>query len=292
MGLLTQKEIQEILETYSTRKKEFRLVSEKSHSYLSKYLKEYMISIEEEIDIYSGKQTGRILVFHTQYGGKCTFRDTWERDKNGCLFFKYRNTPDEPISDVNAIQYLKEEIAMLKEAGKKILKDPKVPYVVKGTAQQQIEELKSSLALSRGIYDILLEHYRKLNFDKTQQFKSTSLYQEMVQDLEQYKAQKDAVEQLLANADERENALQNKVQELLAENERLKKVIKETAPSLPQHNARGAGRKKGDEKWQKRFEEFSALMQQGVEQGVIIERMHISVSTFYRLHKIYKEKID
>ena len=55
------------------------------------------------------------------------------------------------------------------------------------------------------------------------------------------------------------------------------------------HNARGAGRKKDNEKMQNLRKDYKVLMDDGLDMEAIMERLQISRSTYYRLKKYWDE---
>lgn len=71
--------------------------------------------------------------------------------------------------------------------------------------------------------------------------------------------------------------------ELRAENEALRK-------SKPVHNERGAGRRKNDKTYMKRYAEFSDLVRRGKSMTEIMKQMEISRSTYFRFMKVFREK--
>lgn len=114
---ITKAEIAKILSVYSIRKNEFEPIGDSGHFYQSKIVKGYTISISQEIleaKDYSEK-TGRIVVSHTQHNGKKTFNDIWQRDQDGTLQFRFRNLWNQPFSDSDYIQELKEQLGELKK---------------------------------------------------------------------------------------------------------------------------------------------------------------------------------
>lgn len=105
MQELKQSEIEKILNTYSVRKDEFKEVSPNSHSYQSTLVSGYLVTLSVDSD-------ERILVSHTQDGGKRTFVDVWERTEIG-LLFKFRNPWNLPLSDADYIKDLERELTEL-----------------------------------------------------------------------------------------------------------------------------------------------------------------------------------
>lgn len=80
------------------------------------------------------------------------------------------------------------------------------------------------------------------------------------------------------------NDAERKIEELkksLAEKDKL--LIK-----LKGHNARGAGRRKADDKWMDSYREFAELYESQKLINEIMEKMGISRSTYYRYKKLHK----
>lgn len=76
------------------------------------------------------------------------------------------------------------------------------------------------------------------------------------------------------------------IQELQEENRKLR------IQSEPVRNARGAGRKKNDATYMKRYAEFANLVRKGNNMTEIMELMEISRSTYFRFMKSYKEDLE
>lgn len=76
------------------------------------------------------------------------------------------------------------------------------------------------------------------------------------------------------------------IQELQEENRKLRNQTE------PVHNARGAGRKKNDATYMKRYAEFANLVRKGNNMTEIMELMEISRSTYFRFMKSYKEDLE
>lgn len=76
------------------------------------------------------------------------------------------------------------------------------------------------------------------------------------------------------------------IQELQEENRKLR------SQSEPVRNARGAGRKKNDATYMKRYAEFANLVRKGNNITEIMELMEISRSTYFRFMKSYKEDLE
>lgn len=76
------------------------------------------------------------------------------------------------------------------------------------------------------------------------------------------------------------------IEELQEENRKLRSQIE------PVHNARGAGRKKNDAAWIKKYVEFCSLVKDGKTMVDIMGKMQISRSTYFRFLKSYKEDLE
>lgn len=116
---ITKKEIADILKTYSVRTDEFEPFGDEGCSFKNKYLRGYVLSIEQEF-LNGIEKTGRIVVSHSRTNGKHTFRDIWQRDLEGNLQFVFRNPWDKPFTDYDYIKDLEAQISELKEYGLKL----------------------------------------------------------------------------------------------------------------------------------------------------------------------------
>lgn len=154
---ITQAEINKILKTYSIQKDEFIPVDDTKYFYQSQLVKGYTISISEETKDgknYSEK-TGRILVSHSQWNGRKTYNDIWERTKDGVLQFKFRNLWNQPISDVWYIKELEHQVEKLTEAGRNLQEQLKVAesntvhynqkLIIDNDEQNTIKELQEQI---------------------------------------------------------------------------------------------------------------------------------------------------
>lgn len=119
---ITKAEILKIIRTYSIRKDEFHPVRESEYFFQSQIIKGYTITISQETidapDYF--EKTGRIIVTHTQFNGKRTYVDVWERDQDGNLQFRFRNLWNQPLSDTGYIKELEEKNDQLLQAGRKL----------------------------------------------------------------------------------------------------------------------------------------------------------------------------
>lgn len=113
---ITKSEIEKILKTYSTHKDEFQPVGTQEYFFQSRIIKGYTISIiqeKSESEEYS-EITGRIIVSHTQWNGKKTYNDIWQRDSSGIIQFFCRNLWNQPISDADYIREIEEKNVQLR----------------------------------------------------------------------------------------------------------------------------------------------------------------------------------
>lgn len=119
---ITKFEISKLLKTYSIRKDEFQPVKESGYFFQSQIIKGYTLTISQETINAPNyfKKTGRIIVSHTQFNGKRTYVDIWERDRNGDLQFCFRNLWNQPLSDADYIKELEEKNDQLQQAGRKL----------------------------------------------------------------------------------------------------------------------------------------------------------------------------
>lgn len=161
---ITKKEASDILKSYSVRTNEFEQVGDNGYFFKSNYTRGYTISLEPEIqrDI----KTGRVVVSHTQSGGKRTFQDIWERDSDNRLQFKFRNPWDSPFADYAYIQELETQILELKEAGQKIQEQLAEHHGPSQRSpkqlQQEITSLKSENKALQAQVSALTEKYEGL----------------------------------------------------------------------------------------------------------------------------------
>lgn len=161
---ITKKEVSDILKSYSVRTNEFEQVGDDGYFFKSNYTRGYTISLEPEIQ--GSIKTGRVVVSHTQNGGKRTFQDIWERDSDNRLQFKFRNPWDRPFADHAYIQELETQILELKEAGQKVQEQlaehHEPPQGSPEQLQQEITSLKSENKALQAQVSALTEKYEGL----------------------------------------------------------------------------------------------------------------------------------
>jgi hypothetical protein len=101
------------------------------------------------------------------------------------------------------------------------------------------------------------------------------------------------VKELLRNVKELVGIMKEQdahIAKLEARLDQLTKYVKDLESRQERHNARGAGRKKDDEKMQLLRMTFKAKMEEGLSMAKIMEEMQISKSTFYRLKRYWELK--
>ena len=123
--------INQILDAYSTRPKEFVPAEGEGYRYRSKVIRDYHILIEAEkkqllnadgTELVSENETGRIIVHHSDSRGKRVFNDIWAPDANGDYFWFCRNSAKEPFSDHQVIQDLEKNLKNLRESVQELKK--------------------------------------------------------------------------------------------------------------------------------------------------------------------------
>lgn len=194
--------------------------------------------------------------------------------------------------------------------------------------QSQVKTLKSQLSHSQEKNRKATEEIRLLNLERdaaienmayaqdmrSDAYKDSWHYKMLTHELEvshsdchklknenkQLKKDKEVLEQRVEEAhkntlelgkssEESEKYLVKTINELRAENEKLWKRSQNT-----EKNPFGAGRKKNDAAYIKRYVEFSSLVKSGMSMEDIMGTMQISRSTYFRFLKVFREdqKID
>lgn len=119
MKKITREEITKILNTYSIRKDEF-MPTQIDCCWQSSLIRGYMITISRD------RETGRIVVSHSQDDGRRTYTDIWEYDSAGSLQFRFRDLWNQPSSDADYIKDLEKQVAELKQAGQMLQESQKL----------------------------------------------------------------------------------------------------------------------------------------------------------------------
>lgn len=163
---ITKKEIADVLKTYSTRTNEFEPFGNEGYSFKNKFLKGYILSIDQEF-LHGNEKTGRIIVSHSRSNGKRTFRDVWQRDSEGKLQFAFRNPWDKSFTDYEYIKDLEDQISELKEYGLKLQERSEKcpgssPLETTEPLKQELTILRSENEALRSQIVALTEKYDKL----------------------------------------------------------------------------------------------------------------------------------
>lgn len=137
--------------------------------------------------------------------------------------------------------------------------------------------------------------YRRLKYVNDQLKEDNEVLKQRVEDLEYSVAERhketveayQEMEEYTKRYASETKELQKKVWALQAEN---KKLIERSGNT--EKNPFGAGRKKNDKKYMKRYVEFCDLARKGMSMIEIMETMQISRSTYFRFLKGYKEDCE
>lgn len=137
------------MKEYSINGNEFIVYGKNEHSYKSKNVKGYYISIEPELE--HGELTGRIRVIHSDSRGYIRAIDTWIRVQDKAEFL-FRDTPQtlKKKPEVEVLEDLQYQIKELKENGNAVLQDNKKLKSEIEALKQENEELKKQLELAIG----------------------------------------------------------------------------------------------------------------------------------------------
>lgn len=135
--------------------------------------------------------------------------------------------------------------------------------------EKEIQDLKAFNTLIQKEFNNLERKYNELCSDEEEKFKNLPLYQKLVEENKLLKSSRDSLKRQL-------NHLQEKYNDLLS------------MPKTVQHNARGAGRKRGDAKQQMKYQQFNALLNAGKNMHEIMAEMEISQATYFRYKRISK----
>lgn len=140
--------------------------------------------------------------------------------------------------------------------------------------------------LKKEIADIDSER-RQLKFENKRLKKDNEVLKQKVEDLENSvnESHKNTIA-VGKTMEESSEFYLKQIQELQEENRKLR------SQTEPVHNARGAGRKKNDAAWIKKYVEFCSLVKDGKTMADIMGKMQISRSTYFRFMKSYKEDLE
>lgn len=140
--------------------------------------------------------------------------------------------------------------------------------------------------LKKEIADIDSER-RQLKFKNKQLKKDNEVLKQKVEDLENSvnESHKNTIA-VGKTMEESSEFYLKQIQELQEENRKLRSQTELV------HNARGAGRKKNDAAWIKKYVEFCSLVKDEKTMADIMGKMQISRSTYFRFMKSYKEDLE
>ncbi len=140
--------------------------------------------------------------------------------------------------------------------------------------------------LKKEIADIDSER-RQLKFENKRLKKDNEVLKQKVEDLENSVDESHKNTTAIGKTMEESSEFYLKqIQELQEENRKLR------SQTEPIHNARGAGRKKNDAAWIKKYVEFCSLVKDGKTMADIMGKMQISRSTYFRFMRSYKEDLE
>ncbi|UVM97426.1 MAG: hypothetical protein [Bacteriophage sp.] len=139
--------------------------------------------------------------------------------------------------------------------------------------------------LKKEIADIDSER-RQLKFENKRLKKDNEVLKQKVEDLENSVNESHKNTIAVKTMEESSEFYLKQIQELQEENRKLRSQTELV------HNARGAGRKKNDAAWIKKYVEFCSLVKDGKTMADIMGKMQISRSTYFRFMKSYKEDLE
>lgn len=168
--------------------------------------------------------------------------------------------------------------------------------------KQQVEVLKRQLSYSRKEREKASEEIRLLTIEKNVAVERMADAQNSRNDTHRNKILSKELEAVHREC--RELKLENK--KLKEDKELLEQRVSDLVHSLEEadknneklrknqtgelvHNARGAGRKKNDATYMKRYAEFADLVRNGNGMTEIMQQMKISRSTYFRFLKLHRE---
>lgn len=172
--------------------------------------------------------------------------------------------------------------------------------------KQQVEMLKRQLSHARKEREKASEEIRLLTIEKNvtvermadaqdsrnDAYKKSASYKMLSQELEavhrecrELKLENKKLKEDKELLEQRVSDLVHSLEEADKNNEKLRK--NQTGELV--HNARGAGRKKNDATYMKRYAEFADLVRNGNGMTEIMQQMKISRSTYFRFLKLHRE---
>lgn len=198
----------------------------------------------------------------------------------------------------NQVETLKSQLSNSQEKNRKANEEIRLLNLERDTAVEnmaytQDEAHKDLIHHKMLAYELEAAHSdcRRLKFANKQLQEDNEVLQQKVEDLkysveERHKETIEAYKSMSEMRDKHEKELsksQRKIWKLEDENKKLQERSKNLK------NPRGAGRKKNDKTYMKRYVEFCDLARKGMSMTEIMETMQISRSTYFRFLKRYKE---
>lgn len=192
------------------------------------------------------------------------------------------------------VEVLKRQLSHARKEREKANEEIRLLTIEKNVAVERMADAQNSRNGSykkTGSYKILSKELeavhrecRELKFENKKLKEDKELLEQRVSDLEHSldEASK-STEELGKTMEESSDYYIKQIQELQEENRKLR------SQSEPVHNARGAGRKKNDATYMKRYAEFVDLVMNGKSMAEVMEQMKISRSTYFRFLKLYRE---
>ena len=201
-------------------------------------------------------------------------------------------------ADQACIRDLKQQVEMLKsqlshsrKEREKASEEIRLLTIEKNVAVERMADAQNSSnvykinMLSEELETVYRE-CRELKIENKKLKEDKELLEQRVSDLEHSLEEADKnTEELGKTMEESSDYYIKQIKQLQAENEKLRK----NQTGEPIHNARGAGRKKNDATYMKRYAEFADLVRTDKSMAEVMRQMEISRSTYFRFLKVFKE---
>lgn len=201
-------------------------------------------------------------------------------------------------ADQACIRDLKQQVEMLKsqlshsrKEREKASEEIRLLTIEKNVAVERMADAQNSSnvykinMLSEELETVYRE-CRELKLENKKLKEDKELLEQRVSDLEHSLEEADKnTEELGKTMEESSDYYIKQIKQLQAENEKLRK----NQTGEPIHNARGAGRKKNDATYMKRYAEFADLVRTDKSMAEVMRQMEISRSTYFRFLKVFKE---
>lgn len=201
-------------------------------------------------------------------------------------------------ADQACIRDLKQQVEMLKsqlshsrKEREKASEEIRLLTIEKNVAVERMADAQNSSnvykinMLSEELETVYRE-CRELKLENKKLKEDKELLEQRVSDLEHSLEEADKnTEELGKTMEESSDYYIKQIKQLQAENEKLRK----NQTGEPIHNARGAGRKKNDATYMKRYAEFADLVRTDKSMAEVMRQLEISRSTYFRFLKVFKE---